>query len=165
MIYLRLLILLAISSMAQAQLPPANLSQDPVFTTILNRRLSYPRQAQWSSRYGRVFAEFTINEKGRVQDISILNHSAEGDYAGFEPSVIAALKKLPSLNLQFIGRYILPISFVLVDYRHKDKPFIPTDTLHIQDLMDRIILKEIKVMGSNINSRERIKAASGNEAY
>ncbi len=165
MIYLRLLILLTITHTAEAQIANSTLNQDPVFTTILKRRLTYPRQAQWSSRYGRIFAGFDVDKKGRIQDISILNHSVEGDYAGFEPTVIAAIKKLPSLSLQFTGSYILPISFILADYRHKDKPFIPTDTLYIQGLRGRIILNEIKVFGSNVNSRERIKAAAKNESY
>lgn len=165
MIYLRLLVLMTITYMAKAQTVTADLSQDPVFTTILNRRLKYPRQAQWSSRYGRVFAGFTIDEKGHIQSISILNHSVEWEYAGLEPTVLGALQKLPPLRPQYTGNYILPVAFILVDYRHKDKPFVPTDTLYIQDLTDRVILKEIKVMGSNVNSRERIKAAAKNESY
>ncbi len=162
---LQVLFLVTICFVAEAQTEPADLSHDPVFTTVLDRRLKYPRQAQWSSRYGRVFADFTVNDKGRVEAISILNHSVEWNYAGFEPTVIGALKKLPSLNLQYAGHYILPVSFILEDYRHKDRPFIPTDTLYIQELAGRVILKEIKVMGSNVNSRERITATEKNESY
>ncbi|WP_157816066.1 energy transducer TonB [Spirosoma pollinicola] len=151
--------------MTFAQSASSDLSQDPVFSTVLNRRLRYPRQAEWSSVYGRVFAEFTIDDKGHVQDISILNHSEKGTYYGLEPTIITALKKLPSLNLRYTGSYILPVSFIYVDYRQKDKPFVPKDTLYIQDLAGRIALKEIKIMGNSTNSRERILSAGKNEYY
>ncbi|UFH55288.1 hypothetical protein [Spirosoma sp. KNUC1025] len=165
MVFLRLLLLLITTYVTEAQTVISDLNQDMVFTAVMNRRLKYPRQAEWSSRYGRVFAEFTVNEKGRIQSISILNHNVEWDYAGLEPTVINALKKLPPLSLQYVGRYILPVSFILIDYRHKDSPLVPTNTLHIEELRDRVILKEIKVTGSTINSRERIKAAEKNESY
>ncbi|MVM29495.1 hypothetical protein GO755_05585 [Spirosoma sp. HMF4905] len=161
MLYLRLLILSFITQLAVAQVASPNLSQDPVFTTVLNRRLKFPRQAQWSSSYMRIFAEFTIDDKGRIQDISILNHSVEGAYVGFEPVIIAALKKLPSLNLRYTGNYILPVSFILVDYRQKDKQFIPKNTLYVQDLAGRVVLDEINVYGNNVNSKERILSADG----
>ncbi len=165
MTYLQLLFLLTITYMVKAQTATADLGQDPVFATVLNRRLKYPRQAQWSSTYGRVFAEFAVDEKGHIQSISILNHSVEWDYAGLEQTVINALKKLPPLSLQYVGNYILPVSFIITDYRHKDAPFIPTNQLYIQDLASRVILKEVKVMGSNVNSRERVKAADKNTSY
>jgi TonB family protein len=165
MTYLHLLLLLTITDLTQAQTVTPDLSQDPVFNTVLNRRLKYPRQAQWSGWYGRVFAEFTVNEKGRIQSILILNHSVEWDYAGLEPTVVNALKKLPPLSLQYAGSYILPVSFVLVDYRHHDAPFVPTNHLSIQDLAGRIILKEITVRGSTVNSRERVIAADKNVSY
>ncbi|WP_198175312.1 hypothetical protein [Spirosoma telluris] len=160
--YLRLLILFFITHVAIAQPDSPALSQDPVFTTILKRRLKFPRQAEWASRYNRIFAEFTVDDKGRVQAISILNHSVEGDYVGFESTIIAALKKLPSLNLRYTGSYILPVAFILVDYRQKDKQFIPEEKLYVQDLAGRVVLDEIKVFGNNVNSRERIQSA---EAY
>lgn len=162
---LQLIIFLTIISVAEGQTVPPDISHDPVFATVLTRRLKYPRQAQWSSRYGRIFADFTVDDKGRIQAISILNHSVEWAYAGFEPTVITALKKMPPLSLQYAGHYILPVSFILEDYRHKDRPFVPKDTLYIQELAGRVILKEIKVVGSNVNSRERIKAAAKNESY
>lgn len=156
MTYFRLLLLVFLAQVAVAQESNSTLNQDPVFTTILKRRLKYPRQAQLSNRYNRVFAGFNVDDRGRVQDISILNHSVEGDYVGFEQTIITALKKLPSLNLRYTGSYILPISFILVDYRQKDRQFVPKDTLYVQDLAGRVILNEIKVLGSNVNSSERI---------
>ncbi|QDK82694.1 hypothetical protein EXU85_30440 [Spirosoma sp. KCTC 42546] len=163
--YWRLFLLFVSSHVAFAQLASPDLNQDPVFTTVLKRRLTYPRQAEWSSVYGRVFAGFTVDNKGRIQNISILNSSHKGTYYGFEPTIRTALKKLPYLSLQYAGSYILPVSFIFVDYRHTDKPFIPQDTLFIQDLAGRIILKEINVFGSSTNSRERIIAAEKNEPY
>ena len=161
----RLFLLLASSHMAFAQITSSDLNEDPVFTTVLTRRLKYPRQAEWSSIYGRVFAGFTIDNKGHIQNIEILNASSKGNYYGFEPTIMAALKKMPSLSLQHAGSYILPVSYIYVDYRHKDKPFIPQDTLYIQSLGDRVILNEIKVFGSSTNSRGRIMSEAKNESY
>ncbi|WP_293691558.1 MULTISPECIES: hypothetical protein [unclassified Spirosoma] len=148
-----------------AQTSEQGLSDDPVFTTILKRRIKYPRDAEWVGKYMRVFAEFTVGDKGRVQNITILNQSPTGAHLGFEYTVATALKKLPSLNLRYTGSYILPVSFIYVDYRQKDKPYVPTDTLFIDDLRGRVILKEINVFGSSVNSRERVLAADDNRAY
>ncbi|SOD78440.1 TonB family protein [Spirosoma fluviale] len=163
--YLPLLLLLTITGLTQAQEITPKLSQDPVFSTVLNRRLKYPRQAEWSSKYGRVFAEFTVDEKGRVKAISILNHSAEWAYAGLEPTVVNALKKLPPLSLQYTGRYILPVSFTLVDYRQQNTALAPTNQLYVQDLAGRVVLNEITVTGSTVNSKERVEAADKNVSY
>lgn len=165
MIYLRLLLLSFMTHAALAQVADSSLSQDPVFNTILTRRLKYPRQAQWFSSYGRLFAQFTIDSRGRVQDISILNHSVEATQVGFEPTIIAALKRMPSLSLRHTGQYILPVSFVLSDYRHKNKLFVPTDSLYIQDLAGRVILKEVKIIGSTVNSKARIEATSRDKTF
>ncbi|WP_155297164.1 hypothetical protein [Spirosoma aerolatum] len=148
-----------------AQTSDQELSDDPVFTTILKRRLKYPRDAEWVGKYMRIFAGFTVGDKGRVQNITILNQSPTGAHLGFEPMVLAALKKLPSLNLRYIGSYILPVSFIYVDYRHKDQPYIPKNTLFVDDLKGRVILKEINVFGSSVNSRERVLAADKNQSY
>ncbi|MFD2933804.1 hypothetical protein [Spirosoma flavum] len=157
--YLILLILLLNLCPAPAQLTQDDLSQDPVFTTVLARRLKYPRQAQWSSIYVRLFAEFTVDQKGHVQLISILNHSNEGVYFGLEPTVINALKRLPPLSLHYSGHYILPVSFQLQDYQRKNNLLVPKDSLYLTDLAGRVILKEIKVVGSTINSQRRVGSA------
>lgn len=163
--YWQLILLLVLSHVSVAQTDSADLNDDPVFTTVLTRRLKYPRRAEWASVYGRVFAGFTVSEKGRVEDISILNHSAKGTYYAFEPTIVAALKKLPPLKLQYSGRYILPVAFIYVDYRDKNNPRVPSDVLYIDDLAERIILKEINVFGSSVNSKERITSGERNEFY
>jgi hypothetical protein len=163
--YWRLVLLLVISHVSVAQTGSVDLSNDPVFTTVLSRRLKYPREAEWASVYGRVFASFTVSEKGRVEDIAILNHSAKGMYYGFEPTLVAALKKLPSLKLHYSSRYILPVAFIYVDYRDKTNPRVPSDILYVDDLAGRVILKEIKLFGSSVNSRERIMSGERNEFY
>ncbi|WP_461126816.1 hypothetical protein [Spirosoma aerophilum] len=86
-------------------------------------------------------------------------------YYGFEPTILAALKKLPSLKLHYNGRYILPVAFVFVDYRDKNNPRVPSDVLYIDDLAGRVVLKEIKLFGSSVNSRERILSGERNEFY
>lgn len=161
----RLLPFVFICQLGLAQTPDQGLSNDPVFNTILKRRIKYPRDAEWVGKYMRIFAEFTVGEKGRVENIAILNQSPTGVHLGFEPTVVTALKKLPSLNLRYKGSYILPVSFIYVDYRHKDKPYVPTDTLFIDELRGRVVLKEINVFGSSVNSRERVLAADDNRAY
>ncbi|GAB3023835.1 energy transducer TonB [Spirosoma pulveris] len=165
MCYWRLLLLFVISHVSVAQTGSDDLNDDPVFTAVLSRRLKYPREAEWASVYGRVFAGFTVSEKGRVEDIAILNHSTKGMYYGFESTIIAALKKLPPLKLQYSGRYILPVAFIYVDYRDKNNPRVPSDVLYIDDLAGRIILKEINVFGSSVNSKERITSGERNESY
>lgn len=86
-------------------------------------------------------------------------------YYGFEPTIIAALKKLPSLKLQYSGRYILPVAFIYVDYRDKTNPHVPSDVLYIDDLAGRTMLKEIEIFGSSVNSKERISSGERNEFY
>ena len=158
--YLPLILLSLSTQLVFAQLPPNKLSQDPVFSNVLEHRLKYPRQAQWSSIYARIFAEFTIDEKGHVQAISILNHSNEGVYFGLEPAVVNVLKKLPPLSLQYRGHYILPVTFQLQDYRSKGNLLIPKDSLHLIDLGGRVILNEVKVTGSTVNSQQRIGSST-----
>jgi hypothetical protein len=158
--YLPLLIILLNTQLTLAQSIQDNLRQDPVFTTVLARRLKYPRQAQWSSIYARIFAQFTVDQKGHVQTISILNHSNEGVYFGIEPTVINALKKLPPLSLRYQGHYISPVTFQLQDYRHKDSLLVPKDSLYLTDLAGRTILKEIKVTGNTVNSQQRVGSAT-----
>lgn len=157
--YLQFVVFLLSVQLSLAQPTQADLNNDPVFTTVLARRLKYPRQAQWSSIFARLFAEFTVDQKGRVQTISILNHSNEGVYFGLEPAVVNALKKLPPLSLHYKGHYILPVSFELQDYQHKEKTLAPKDSLYLTDLAGRVILKEIKVVGSTVNSQQRVGSA------
>lgn len=161
----QLLLLFVTTRATVAQVTDYTLDQDPVFKTVLTRRLTYPNQASWSSMYARIFVGFSVDERGRVKQISVLNHMSRGTRFGFEPAVITALKKLPSLNLRYAGNYLLPVAFIYVDYRHKDKPYVPKDTLYQQYVTDRIVLNEIKVFGNSVNSRERIRAAARNEGY
>ncbi|WP_080059373.1 hypothetical protein [Spirosoma aerolatum] len=164
MAYLRVLLLVFIAQKLAAQITPNTLSQDPVFRTVLAARLVYPFDALYKEIYARVYAGFEVDEKGHLFNISILNHMSRGTRYGFEPNTIAALKKLPPLNPHYQGRYILPIAFIYVDSRHLDNPYIPKDSISMGGLANYILLDEIKVIGGNVDRKERLRAVERTKA-
>lgn len=99
------------------------LSNDPVFNQVLMRRVIYPARAIRSATYGRIYAGFDIDSKGRIQNVLILCPQTTG--VGFEYEVSAALKRMPPLNPRYAGRYVLPASFVLTNWgkaRNRTRP-------------------------------------------
>lgn len=132
------LLLLTYGSVAQDT--TRRVDRDPVFMAVLARQLGYPLNAEGA--YARIYAGFSIDEKGRVRNIAILNPVKIG--YGFEEEVVSSLKRLPSLNPRYVGDYVLPVSFVYVNYEKNASETIPEGTLPAWYFANRTVLPGIR---------------------
>ncbi|MBO0948605.1 energy transducer TonB [Fibrella forsythiae] len=138
--------LIIAGTVANAQTAIPALSDDPVFRIMLPRRIVYPAVAEHAGVYAKVYAGFRIDQRGHVQDVSILNPTKIG--YGFEHEVIKKVKKLPPLDSKYEGSYALPVAFALPDYGNGAKVTSPSNTLPDMYLRNRILLAEIKIVGN-----------------
>lgn len=145
MSFLRLFCLLLSAYAATAQ-GVAKLDNDPVFSTVLSRRITYPANAQQAGIYATIYAGFRVDQHGHLQNISILNPVIIG--YGFEEEVIKKLKLIPPLQSKYENDYVLPVTFALVDYTNRGAIMSPPDKLSDVYFKGRILLKEINVIGS-----------------
>lgn len=161
---LLLQVLLAFSipcSLAQVVHPALN--DDPVFYKVLYNRIDYPINAINAHLFGRVYAGFRIDEKGKIQDITILspgNTKGPGTMkTGFEYVVCQALKHMPLLNPRYAGSYALPIAFCYSNRTENQAVRKPVNQLDAEHLGNRLLLREYT---STINISA--KFGSGSEA-
>ena len=146
--------------LAVAQLIHPALDDDPVFHKVLYNRIDYPRNAMlYSHMYGRVYAGFHIDEKGKLTNITIL--SPGNTRSGFEYEVRQALKHMPSLNPRYAADYALPVSFCFVNREQSSALYSPVNRLDEKYLGDRLLLKEWKCtivfsskMGAGADAKE-----------
>lgn len=134
--------LLLITHLLMAQVPKARLDSDPVFTTLLSRRIHYPAEAEKNGIYAKLYVGFRIDEKGHVQDILMLNPDRIG--YGFETEVTKAVSLLPPLKQTYAGLYALPVTFALFDALNSGQELTPSGTLPSYYLSGRVVLTELK---------------------
>jgi hypothetical protein len=147
MIYLpRLLCLMLLVHAATAQVGSDKLNEDPVFNAVLAQRIIYPSDAEHLGVYAKVYAGFHIDQKGHIQDVNILNPTKTG--YGFETVVTKKLKLLPPLNPKYEGNYALPVIFALIDYNDRGKVISPSGNLSNTYFKGRLLLNELKIVGS-----------------
>lgn len=129
------------TQLATAQLIQPALDQDPVFHQVLAKRVEYPRYTmRYFPLYGRVYVGFRIDEKGKLTDIALL--SPNNDQAGFGPTVMQALKHMPSLNPRYAGQYALPVAFCYINPIVSDSLYRPVHRLEEKQLTNRLLLNE-----------------------
>lgn len=145
---------------ATAQTIGSTLDQDPVFTTVLLRRVYYPADAERLGIYAKIYAGFNIDQKGHVQNISVLNPKKIG--YGFEEEVIKKIRLLPPLNSKYEGSYALPITFAFVDYSNGSKEVSPTGSLPIQYISNRTLLNELRILGGRTLKQKGIMTPQSN---
>lgn len=111
------------------------LDQDPVFTAVLAKQITYPPQAVEAKVYTRsiIYTHFSIDSLGHIQDIVTLNPS-QADY-GFDDQIKKALHHLPPLKPAYQREYILPVRFVFAHTRGETK----VDTLVSKSLTDEAL--------------------------
>lgn len=126
---------------AAAQNAPVRVDQDPVFVSVLARQIVYPLKAA-PGAYARIYAGFSIDAKGRVGKVTILNPVKIG--YGFEEEVTLGLKRLPVMNPRYEGDYVLPVRFVYVNYADHAKETIPDGTVPDWYFANRILLSELR---------------------
>jgi hypothetical protein len=143
-----LLYLLLMRPLATAQVSSSPLSGDPVFSTVLRRRIHYPISAERTGVYAKIYAGFQIDKKGHIQQVSFLNPTKIG--YGFEEEVVKKLKLLPPLHPKYEGTYALPVTFAFIDHTNHAKPVSPSGKLSKLYLTDRILLDEIEIVGGRI---------------
>jgi len=145
---IRLCYLLLITQLATAQVPGSSLSKDPVFLTVLRKRIYYPINAERLGVYAKIYAGFQIDSRGHIQQVSILNPTKIG--YGFEEEVIKKIKLLPPLNPNYEGSYALPVTFAFIDHTNHGKAVSPSGKLSKQYLTNRILLDEIEITGGRV---------------
>lgn len=150
--FLRLCCLLLIGQLATAQGQSPSLSRDPVFSTVLQHRIHYPVSAERSGIYARIYAGFQVDQKGHIQQISILNPTKIG--YGFEEEVLRKLTLLPPLHPKYEGAYALPVTFAIIDHTDRGKAVSPSGQLSGLFLSNRVVLNEIKIVGGKIPARK-----------
>ncbi|SOD93572.1 energy transducer TonB [Spirosoma fluviale] len=157
--YIGICYLVFMGQLAIAQVPNHSLSEDPVFSTVLRRRIQYPINAEREGVYAKIYAGFHIDKKGHIQQVSILNPSKVG--YGFEEEVLKKLKLLPPLQPKYEGNYALPITFAFIDHTNHAKPVSPSGKLSRLYLTDRILLNEVEIIGGRIpEQRDKVKPQS-----
>ncbi len=126
--------------LAQPALPDTNLlDRDPVFRSILSRRLNYPILNAQKGHTKLVYAQFDIDDKGHVQNAKILNPAKGGYYfVDFDAAVVKTIKRLPPLNPLYSGKYILPVIFALKDLGTGTQ--VVPDNTNFNGKLDGIIL-------------------------
>ena len=123
------------------------LDKDPVFRKVLKRRLTYPIVNELNAYTKLVYAQFSIDEKGHVQDVKVINPSCgiRNHDANFDKVVEKTLKRLPPLNPSYLGKYVLPILFAIngVD----SKQVIPDNINSDNRLSNNVLLTSVTVLG------------------
>lgn len=156
---LRVLLILLLARLATAQVVSAKLDEDPVFRTVLSRRISYPPHAEQVGVYAKIYAGFRIDQRGHIQDVSILNPVKIG--YGLEEEVLKRIKLMPPLNPKLEGRYAFPVTFAFVDYTTNGVEAIsPSGKLDRQYVQDRVLLNELKVIGGRTRRNGKVSTQS-----
>lgn len=136
-----LLAMMLLARWATAQNAPVRVDQDPIFVSVLARQIAYPLKAA-PGAYARIYAGFSINAKGRVGKVTILNPVKIG--YGFEEEVTLGLNRLPVMNPRYEGDYVLPVLFAYINYADHAKETIPDATMPPWYFANRILLSEIR---------------------
>ncbi len=151
-----LLALFILSRMAVAQRVPVPLDNDPVFANVTAHRIHYPVKPASRAIYGRFYAGFTVDERGHIQDISVLYPKLGPQLSkryGFDYEILTGLKHMPPLNPRLAGTYALPIAFCFTHYGEGALPIVPTNTLPASyNLGDRTLLSEVKIFATSPSS-------------
>lgn len=131
------------SLMAAERANKLPLLADPTFTQTLHEKIIYPNYARTQGVYGRVYAGFDIDERGRIKNIAILSPDNSG--FPFDAVVRNALEKLPPVGPVCQGKYALPIAFTFTNSKETTGPHVPLNRLTEERLQDRILLDEYVV--------------------
>ncbi|MBN8826165.1 MULTISPECIES: energy transducer TonB [unclassified Spirosoma] len=132
------------------------LMANPTFTQVLHQKITYPAFAQNQGIYGRVYAGFDIDKQGQITNVTILSP----DNAGFRFDLVVrnALEKMPPVNPELQGKYVLPVAFILTNTKESNEPHIPVNQLPSDRMSGKTVLDEFAVKTSiskpGIASRE-----------
>jgi hypothetical protein len=149
---------------AMGQVAPAALRTDPVFSTVLTRRIGYPFDAERAGVYAKLYAGFDIDHRGHIKAVSILNPTKTGYY--FERVIVRGLKRMPPVQPRYEGRYALPVTFAFVDPANGANIITPLGKLEAKYLQDRTLLDELKIVGGQTPvSGGRLVPQSVGEVY
>ncbi|GAB3540169.1 energy transducer TonB [Spirosoma fluminis] len=125
-----------------------SLTEDSVFKAVLGRQMRYPVLAEQTGVYGRVYACFTINERGHVEQVQVLG-SGDSKY-GFTETVRKGLTALPPLQPRYARQYVLPIDFAYINYNESAEPLLASaQSLPALYQQGRMLLKPVRIMGNS----------------
>lgn len=126
------------------------------FTQVLHQKITYPSYAQSQGIYGRVYAGFDIDNQGNIKNVTILSP----ENAGFRFDILVrnTLEKMPPVNPDLRGTYVLPVAFILTNTKESSEPHIPVNQLSDDRLSGKTVLDEFTVKTTiskpGITSRE-----------
>ena len=123
------------------------LDKDPTYRKVISRRLTYPSISDQHKIALMVYARFSINERGHVQNVTIIRHPTQEAHHKFYDAVVeSTLKRLPPLNPSYVGHYILPVAFSLRD-EHNGQLLVPEDIGYYGDQVNSVMLQTVDVVG------------------
>ena len=126
----------------------APLDKDPAYRKVINQRLVYPSVPYEYKVALMVYARFSINERGHVQNVKIIKHPTREFYHKFYDVIVESmLKRLPPLNPTYVGHYILPVAFSLIDY-HNGQLLSPDDIGYHGEQFNSMLLQKVEARGT-----------------
>ncbi len=145
-----------------------DLDRNPVFFELVKKSIDYPRTAILSSMYGRIFAKFSVNRNGKIEEIEVFYPKMTPKFensVGFGANIKKGLMKLPLLGLGYEGEYILPVAFIYTNYSESPQQHFPTNILpDFLETKNMTVLTEIKVFGK-CNRYSKPDFKNGFESY
>jgi len=142
---LTLCVLLATAAFSVLDTSP--LDNDPVFKKVIRRRLTYPSVRNEYKVAIMVHARFSVDERGHVRNVQIIRQPTEEAHHKFYDAVVqSTLNRLPPLNPNYVGHYILPVVFSLRDHQNGEL-LVPPDTDYHGDHANSVVLQTVNVLG------------------
>jgi hypothetical protein len=123
------------------------LDKDPVYRKVIKRRLTYPPLRYEDKIALMVYARFSIDERGHVQNVKLIKHPTQEAYHQLYDAVVeSTLKRLPPLNPNYVGHYILPVAFCVKDY-DRGELLMPKDVDYYGKHVNSALLQKVEVIG------------------
>lgn len=125
----------------------APLDKDPVFRKVIRRRLTYPAVRDDYKVALMVYARFSIDERGHARNVKIIRQPTQDVHHRFYDAVVeSTLTRLPPLNPNYIGHYILPVVFSFRD-QQTGQLIVPPDTDYHGEHANSLVLHRVDVVG------------------
>jgi hypothetical protein len=124
-----------------------SLDKDPVYRKVIKRRLTYPPLRYEDKVALMVYARFSIDERGHVHNVKIIKHPTQELYHKLYDAVVeSTLKRLPPLNPNYVGHYILPVAFCVRNHDNGEL-LIPKDVDYYGKHVNSVLLQKVEVIG------------------
>jgi TonB family protein len=138
------------ASLSYGQAVKSSLANDLAFRPSLVKLMRYPAVAQRQQKVAKVYVGFTIDERGTITTIDVLNKSSVD--TSFRQEVGRFMKLLPAQKPMYAGSYVLPIVFDL-EGTGKGLTFQEENETFFHSVKNSSFLNEVHVIGYTTASR------------